>query len=85
MSKVEKNEANLKNCSCTRCPSYNECAQGKGETLYCAEAIGKSACGYKMDGCICGGCPVYEASSLSNGYYCIKGSAEEVDGKTTTM
>ena len=78
MPKVMKNEANLSECPCPRCPSYNDCARGKSETLYCAEAVGQSACEYKMNGCICGSCSVHMACSLSNGYYCIKGSAEKI-------
>lgn len=81
MSIVEKNEANLNACFCPRCPSYNECAKEKMERLYCAEEIGKSGCEYKMNGCLCGGCPVHAKSELKSGYYCINGSAEEVDAK----
>ena len=79
MFKVEKNEANLKACPCPACPSYNECAKGKAETLYCSGSIGKSACDFKMSGCICGACPVHSQNKLSSGYYCIKGAADEVD------
>jgi hypothetical protein len=81
MPKVAKNETNLKKCPCPECPSYNECAGGKKEVLYCAEEIGKSACDYAMEGCICGPCPVHVENNLLSGYYCIGGSAEEVDGK----
>lgn len=81
MPKVEKNEANLSKCFCPNCPSYNECAKGKTERLYCAGEIGKSSCEYKMNGCLCGGCPVHAENNLQAGYYCIHGSADEVDGK----
>lgn len=76
MAKVEVNESNLKKCVCPACPSYNECAKGKKELLYCAEAIGKSSCEYKMSGCICGGCPVQKENNLKAGAYCIKGAAK---------
>lgn len=79
MSKVEKNETNLKNCVCPNCPSYNECAKGKQEVLYCAGDVGKSACEYKLNGCICGGCPVEKQNNISAGYYCIHGSADEME------
>lgn len=82
MPKVEKNEGNMQNCSCPGCPSYNECAKGKAEVLYCAGEIGKSACEYQKNGCICGACPVHTEFALESGYYCIQGSADEVDGKT---
>jgi len=76
MAKVIKNEDNLKLCSCPVCPSYNECASDKDEKLYCSAEV-TIACEYKMNGCICGACPVHQASNLANGYYCIKGSAEK--------
>lgn len=75
MPKVEKTELNLGKCPCPNCPSYNECAKGKIELLYCAEETGKSACQYKMNGCICGGCPVHRDNGLKAGYYCLNGPA----------
>lgn len=81
MPKVERNKMNMSKCPCAVCPSYNECAKGKKELLYCAEEIGKSACAYKMSGCICGGCPVHKECNLTSGYYCMHGSADEVDNK----
>ena len=78
MAKVMKSEVNLSQCTCLQCPSYNECARGKKEKLYCAAEIGRSTCEYKMNGCICGSCAVHTASHLTNGYYCLKGSAEEI-------
>ncbi len=71
----------MKNCSCPGCPSYNECAKGKSEALYCAGEVGKSGCEYQMNGCICGACPVHTEFALTSGYYCINGSADETDGK----
>jgi hypothetical protein len=71
MAKVIKNSVNEKKCICPNCPSYNSCAEGKKEVLYCADEVGKSACEYKMNGCICGGCPVYSENNLKEGYYCI--------------
>jgi hypothetical protein len=81
MAKVEKNQKNIGNCACPLCPSYNECAKGKAETLYCAKEVGKSDCKYQMSGCICGPCPVHKECNLKSGYYCIQGSADEVDDK----
>lgn len=79
MPAVEKNESNLKKCLCPGCPSYNSCAEGKGEALYCAQQIGKSACEYQMNGCLCGGCPVHEENDLKDGYFCIRGSVEDIE------
>ena len=78
MPKVEKNEANAVKCSCPGCPSYNVCAKGKAENLYCADENGKSPCPYKMDGCVCGACPIHAEFLLKNGYYCLKGSAGQI-------
>jgi len=79
MPKVEKNKVNMDKCSCPNCPSYNECAKGKTESLYCAGDNGKSACSYQMNGCICGSCPVHKEYNLTSGYYCMHGSADEID------
>jgi len=78
MPKVPASKENTIKCSCAKCPSYNECAKGKNETLYCASGIGKSKCDYQMNGCICSPCPVHKEYDLHMGYYCINGSAEEV-------
>jgi hypothetical protein len=82
MAKVEKSEINLKKCFCPNCPSYNECAKGKMEKLYCAGEVGKSVCEYKMNGCLCGGCPVHAENNLQAGYYCLNGSADEIEVKS---
>lgn len=78
MSLVPKNDANLKKCLCPTCPSYNECAKGKAEKLYCCGDIGKSGCEFKTNGCLCGGCPVHYDYSLTAFYYCMHGSAEAI-------
>jgi hypothetical protein len=76
MPKVEKNESNLKACACPNCPSYNDCARAKVETLYCSDEVGLSACPYKMNGCICMACPVHANNNLKAGYYCLKSQTE---------
>jgi hypothetical protein len=68
-------------CSCGSCPSYNDCAKKAREGLYCAQDVGKSHCINKMNGCICGSCPVHKEYKLKAGYYCIEGSADFVDEK----
>jgi hypothetical protein len=46
-------------CICPDCPTYNECAQKKGEVFYCG--LGRSpACVTKEEGCICPACPITE-------------------------
>lgn len=81
MTLIEKNDANMQKCTCPDCPSYNECAKGKAEVLYCAAEIGKSGCPYPMQGCVCGACPVHSEGELRALYYCIHGSAEEIEKK----
>jgi hypothetical protein len=81
MPKVENTQENRAKCPCAKCPSYNDCAKGKDELLYCAGEVGKSKCEYKMNGCICGQCLVHKECNLTAGAYCIHGSADEVDKK----
>lgn len=75
MPQISKDQKNLDACPCPNCPSYNDCSREKKETLFCSDAVGKSACEYKMNGCLCGPCPVHKEYSLSAGYYCLNGSA----------
>ncbi len=79
MPKLPNTPKNQSACVCAGCPSYNECAKGNRELLYCADGVGKSGCEYSMNGCICGGCPIYERYKLKSGYYCVHGSAAEID------
>ncbi len=47
------------------------------EGIYCASAVGKSKCD-DLDStlsCQCFSCAVYDECDLSNGYFCISGSA----------
>lgn len=81
MQKIEKNEVNLRKCVCENCPSFNECAEGRQEKLFCAEESGKSECKFSMNVCICGSCPVHKEHHLKSGYYCINGFAETADDK----
>jgi len=64
----------MKKCPCASCPSYNECAKGKKELLYCL--MGKSKCAYERNGCLCLGCPVAELKKFSGAYFCISGKAK---------
>ena len=79
MPKVANTPDNRAKCACSVCPSYNDCARDKGETMFCAEENGKGTCDYQMNGCVCGPCPVHTECKLSSGYYCMHGSAEQVD------
>jgi hypothetical protein len=81
MKKIPNTPENIKKCICGVCPSFNQCSKEKGETLFCADEIGKGKCEYKMNGCICGACPIYPEYNLKKGYYCINGSAQEFDEK----
>jgi hypothetical protein len=79
MPKVTNNSENISKCICGKCPSYNTCGQTKKELLFCAIPLKSLACSYQKNGCVCGECPIYSASKLTNGYYCIFGSADEID------
>ena len=78
MTLVPKNDDNLAKCVCPKCPSYNECAKGKAEKLYCSGDVSKSTCDFQTNGCHCVGCPVHYNYSLTAGYYCMKGPAEAI-------
>lgn len=66
-------------CICSNCPTYNGCAQEKGELLYCI--IGKSPkCITEELGCICPACPITEKIELTNEYFCTKGTEREQRG-----
>lgn len=79
MPKVIKNKNNISKCSCPQCPSYTDCTKKKHEALFCAQEVGKSICPIKMNGCICGSCKVHRENDLKSGYYCMHGSAEDVE------
>lgn len=81
MTKVIKNQENLNKCICGKCPSYNKCATEKKELLFCADLLKARLCTYQKNGCICGDCLVHSENKLNTGYYCIFGSADEIDGK----
>jgi methylamine---glutamate N-methyltransferase subunit C len=76
MTKIENNEENKALCFCLKCPSMNDCGVDKKEILFCA--MGAGVCNYKNNGCICGSCKVYRDNKLKNGYYCKKGSSEQI-------
>ncbi len=71
--KVDDSKANVRACICPDCPTYDACAKGKGETLYCARD--KSACTLAEQGCICDECTVWGMYELSDFYYCTNGPA----------
>ena len=79
MAKLPDTPKNRASCFCANCPSYNDCAKQKKELLFCADEVGKSGCDFPMNGCMCGACPIHEQYKLRSGYYCIHGSATQVD------
>ena len=78
MEKIEKNAENLKNCSCPKCPTYNDCAMAKAEKLFCSDET-KNDCEFKPNGCICPGCLVHRKFNLQKMYYCVHGPASEIE------
>lgn len=69
MKTIEENKAL---CICPNCPTYNECAQKKGELLFCLLG-GSPACITEEAGCVCPACPVTDKMDLSNDYFCTRG------------
>ncbi len=76
MTDEEKMAYVMENCICPDCPSWIPEATEKGEGGYCA--TGASECIVLEAGCICGTCPVTAEMGLEWGYYCTRGSAEEM-------
>ncbi|MDI6799523.1 MAG: DUF2769 domain-containing protein [Actinomycetota bacterium] len=72
--KVDDTKENMERCICMSCPTYDECMKGKSEGFFCA--WGKSGCGFKKLGCICGECPLSGEYMLNKMYYCSIGASE---------
>lgn len=66
----------MENCICPDCPSWVPEAGENGEGGYCK--AGTSEYITEEVRCICGDCPVTEELGLQWGYYCTRGSAEEM-------
>lgn len=76
MTEEEKMAFVMENCICPRCPSWVQEASEKGEGGYCL--TGMSECILVEAGCICPECPVTLEMGLEWGYYCTRGSVEEM-------
>ncbi len=76
MTEEEKVAWVEENCICAQCPTYVPCAAQEDELGYCA--VGESNCIVEEISCICPECPVTEEMGLEWGYYCTRGSAEEM-------
>lgn len=63
----------MSKCVCPPCPSYNDCARGKKEQLFCL--VTKHGCSFNKNGCMCPTCPIPNLKKFSGMYFC-------VDGKT---
>ena len=63
-------------CTCGACPTFDDCARGKSEALYCI--IGRSPCTLAPRGCLCPTCPVTPIMGLAKAYYCRSGSEKEI-------
>lgn len=65
-------------CVCPTCPSYNECAKGKQENIFCV--TGKSDGCITMElGCLCPTCPLAQKYGIGVMYnfYCHRGTESE--------
>jgi len=76
MTEEDKIAYVMENCICPQCPSWIPEASEKGEGGYCA--TGRSECIVDEAGCICPDCPVTEEMGLTWGYYCTRGSVQEM-------
>ena len=69
-------EARKVSCICPTCPTYNDCANGRNELLYCV--LGKSPeCISEEVDCVCPGCPVTDEMGLEHTFFCTRGSEKE--------
>ena len=60
-------------CVCPICPTFNQCAKGAGENIFCLK--GESKCIKTEKGCMCPTCPfatTYKIGVLHN-FYCKRG------------
>lgn len=78
MEKIKKNKENTENCSCPKCPSYNECAKNKAINLFCSDDV-RNDCQFKANGCICPGCPIHRKFNLEKIYFCIHGPTSKIE------
>ena len=76
MTDEEKMAFVMQNCICPQCPSWVPEASEKGEGGYCLTGI--SECIVIEAGCVCPDCPVTLEMGLEWGYYCTRGSVEEM-------
>ena len=77
MTEEQKMQFVKENCICKNCPSWTPACDENGEWGgYCA--IGKTECITKEQGCICPDCPVTKKMGLKWGYYCTRGSAQDM-------
>jgi len=76
MTDEEKMAFVMENCICPQCPSWVPEASENGEGGYCL--TGMSECIVIEAGCVCPDCPVTREMGLEWGYYCTRGSVEEM-------
>ncbi len=60
-------------CICPDCPTYNDCASGAQERLFCAHG-GSFVCISKEMDCLCPGCPVTGDFGLTRNFFCTRGA-----------
>ena len=59
----------LKNCKCTKCPTY---VQGDVQTGYCFPAYGSSAKINVEKDCVCKTCSIFKEYDLTHSFYCTR-------------
>lgn len=71
---VQDTPENAGRCICPECPTYDQCMGQADQKLFCSR--GKTECGPKQRGCMCGQCPVWSENDLGDYYFCVEGAAE---------
>lgn len=69
---------NQERCNCPPCPTYAQCAEEKGELVFCLRE--KSSCIKDTVVCFCPDCPVHKDLGMVNMYYCLRGDEIEQRG-----
>ncbi|MBI5888442.1 MAG: DUF2769 domain-containing protein [Deltaproteobacteria bacterium] len=59
----------LKNCRCTKCPTY---VQGDAPTGYCYPAFGTSKQIHWEKECVCKTCSIFKEYELTHSFYCTR-------------
>ena len=60
-------------CSCSGCPTYNECMRENEELVFCMTGASVT-CSFDATTCLCIGCPVAAEFGAGKAFSCIRNS-----------